>query len=116
MISALLALLSTAHPTPEPVMSHHLLVHLDIADADAYARYRQEMAPILERHHGHFVLDVKGGQFVHSPAPFPADRVLLLAFPDASAATAFFGDDAYVAVRSTWFEPAVAQTHAVVLP
>lgn len=100
------------HIPPRARASTHVrLVCLDISDPVAYGRYRTEMAPILARHGGHFVLDVEGVAHVH-PAPFDAGRVLLLAFPSAGAAAAFYADPAYQAVRATWFEPAVARTWA----
>ena len=96
-------------------MEHHLrLVCLQISDDEGYGRYRTEMAPILEKHGGHFVLDVTGSASIH-PADFEPGRILLIAFPSAEAAGGFFADPAYVRVRQTWFEPSVANTHAVAL-
>ena len=93
-------------------MEHHLrLVCLQIADPSGYARYRAEMAPILERFGGHFVLDVEGSASVH-PADFEPTRVLLIAFASEGDARGFFADPGYQSVRATWFEPAVHRTFA----
>ena len=92
------------------------LVSLDIEDANTYDEYRRRMAPLLERHGGHFVLDVEGGIARIHPAPFDPGRVLLIAFPSEGDARAFFSDPEYTAVRSQWFDRAVSQTHAQALP
>jgi uncharacterized protein (DUF1330 family) len=92
--------------------THHRLVSLQIRDAEGYARYRAEMAPLLAAAGGRFLLDMTGEATVH-PAGFPPDRVLLIAFPSDQAAAGFFADPAYQAIRSRWFAPSVARTHAL---
>ncbi|TNE86586.1 MAG: DUF1330 domain-containing protein [Deltaproteobacteria bacterium] len=93
---------------------HHLLVGLQLVDPQQYATYRTAMAPVLAVHRGRFVLDVEGTAH-HFPDGFAPDRVLILAFPSEAAAAEFYADPAYVAVRATHFEPAVAATHKQVL-
>lgn len=96
-------------------MGHHLrLVCLRISDREGYATYRRNMAPILERHGGRFVLDIEGRATLH-PAGFEPDRVLLIAFSSPEAAARFFQDPAYVALRKRWFDTSVQETFAMAL-
>ena len=95
-------------------MQHLRLVSLDVADAQAYHRYRQAMAPLLSAHGGHFVVAVEGRALIHA-ADFDANRVLLIAFDSAQAAEGFFGDPEYRAVRDRWFVRAVRKAHAQTL-
>ncbi|MEM6930404.1 MAG: DUF1330 domain-containing protein [Myxococcota bacterium] len=99
----------------EPAMTHRVLVHLTITDTEGYAAYRAGMEPILAEHGGRFVLDVEGGTRHHHDAPFAPGRTLLIEFPDADRAGAFYANPAYVAVRDRWFRPSVSDTHATVL-
>ncbi|MEO0603384.1 MAG: DUF1330 domain-containing protein [Myxococcota bacterium] len=112
---ASLALLTVLTACSEPAMTHRVLVHLTITDAEGYAAYRAGMEPILAEHGGRFVLDVEGGTRIHHDAPFAPGRTLLIEFPDAGRAEAFYANPAYVDVRDRWFTPSVSDTHATVL-
>lgn len=96
-------------------MTVHRLVCLDVADPDGYARYRAGMEPLLADAGGHFVLDVSASSATVCPVDFVPNRVLVIAFPDAAAASAFFQDPAYQAVRTRHFGPSVRRSHAVLL-
>lgn len=94
-------------------MRHVRLVSLRITDADAYARYRDGMEPLLAAVGGRFLVDVEPARSVASPGDFTPTRVLAIGFPDRATAEGFFGDPAYVAVRRRWFETAVEAWSAV---
>jgi uncharacterized protein (DUF1330 family) len=67
------------------------------------------MAPLLEKHGGRFVLDVRVAEILRASSPVAFNRLFTLRFPSAQAAQAFFADPAYLAVRARWFEPSVAE-------
>lgn len=85
---------------------HALVMALEVADQASYARYREEMTPLLAEHDGRFVHDFVVAT-VLSGARVGVNRVFTIAFPDRSARERFFADPRYVAVRARWFEPAV---------
>ncbi len=89
------------------------LVGVQIADEVLYQQYRQNMLPILERHGGRFILDVRVSDVLLSPASQPFNRLFTIRFPDESAMEAFFSCDDYQQVRQRFFEPAVAATAAL---
>ncbi len=86
------------------------LVCLDVGDPAGYQRYRDAMKPIFDRVGGRFLLDIQGGELLASPAPFVANRVFLIQFPDAGVAEAFFTDPDYQVIRAAHFETSVRQT------
>jgi len=81
---------------------------LHVIDDDKYRRYREGMTPILARHGGSFGYDFVVSQVLISQTERPINRVFTIRFPDRDRAAEFFSDPAYLAVRRTWFEPAVA--------
>ena len=96
-------------------MAYARLVSLAVSDAKGYARYRQEMGPIMESHTGRFVIDVDNPTVLTHPAPFVPNRMLLLEFDSEAHAAAFFADPAYQAIRAKHFAPSVDQVHAIVM-
>ena len=82
------------------------LVHLEVIEPESYARYRQEMAPILAHYGGSFSLDLHG-RFEVEAVDFSVNRTLLIQFPDARRGTRFYQDPTYRRIRARWFEPAV---------
>ena len=82
------------------------LVGLEVKDDDGYARYRQEMTPILARYGGGFGCDFVVAQVLKGPNP-RINRVFTLTFPSCANRDRFFADEEYRSVRARWFEPAV---------
>jgi uncharacterized protein (DUF1330 family) len=81
---------------------------LEVRDAERYARYRAEMAPLLEHHGGRFEHDFEVARVLAPSAGKRINRVFALSFPDAGARERFFGDARYRRIRAAHFEPAVA--------
>src|SRR5512145_2240921 len=81
---------------------------LEVRDAERYARYRAEMAPLLGRYGGRFEHDFEVARVLRSSASPRINRVFALSFPDAGARERFFADPRYRRIRSEHFEPAVA--------
>lgn len=83
------------------------LYGLEVTDDAGYARYREAMAPILARHGGSFGCDFVVARVLLGPSP-RINRVFTMVFPDDGSRERFFADAEYRAVRTRWFEPAVA--------
>ena len=88
-------------------MPYRLLVGLHVTDADAYARYRALMTPLLHAAGGRFAWDFEIARTL-TGEPAGTNRVFVLEFPDEATKDAFFADPAYLRARAEHFEPAVA--------
>jgi uncharacterized protein (DUF1330 family) len=89
-------------------MTVERLVALQVTDEAGYQAYREGMTPILHAHGGDFGHDFRVSEVLRSTEDAPINRVFTIHFPDAAALEAFFGDPAYLAVRTAYFEPSVA--------
>ena len=96
-------------PEPAEAPRREILVGLDVADDDAYARYRARMTPLLEARGGCFRLDLRVGELLAGPEGI--NRVFIISFPDEQAMRAFFDDPGYARIRVEHFDPAVRATH-----
>ena len=83
-----------------------VLLGLEVADEEGYARYRAAMRPILAGFGGAFGCDFRVSEVLLGPAP-GINRVFTLVFPDRRRREAFFADEAYRRVRAAHFAPAV---------
>jgi uncharacterized protein (DUF1330 family) len=78
-------------------MPAYVIAYLRAPDleADALLEYRAANTPLVERHGGRFI--VRGGRIDPLEGDAP-DRVIVLEFPDASAARAWYDDPDYQAI------------------
>jgi uncharacterized protein (DUF1330 family) len=78
-------------------MSAYVIAYQRAPDLDAQALqdYRAANTPLVERHGGRFV--VRGGRIDALEGPAP-DRVIVMEFPDAAAARAWYDDPEYQAI------------------
>lgn len=81
---------------------------LEVTDEALYARYRARMTPVLERYGGRFDHDFAVSRVLATSGSARINRVFALSFPDGAAHARFFADPAYLRVRATCFDPAVA--------
>jgi uncharacterized protein (DUF1330 family) len=65
-------------------------------DAPALREYRAANTPLVERHGGRFL--VRGGRIEPLEGAAPG-RVVVMEFPDAAAARAWYDDPGYEAIR-----------------
>ncbi len=79
-------------------MSAYLLVDTRIHDPDTYDQYKAAVVPLIERHGGQYL--VRGGAIdpVETDLWTPS-RLVLIRFPDKSAARAFLDDPDYAPVK-----------------
>ena len=68
----------------------------DDLDAPPLQEYRAANTPLVERHGGRFT--VRGGR-IDVLEGDPPDRVVVIEFPDAAAARAWYDDPDYLAIR-----------------
>ncbi|QBG37161.1 DUF1330 domain-containing protein [Litorilituus sediminis] len=87
-----------------------MLVALDVADDNNYAKYRQAMKPILNQFGGAFGYDFTIEQVLLSQVDEAINRVFTINFPDRQAMEAFFADEEYLAVKSEFFSNSVNST------
>lgn len=73
-------------------MPAYLVANLTVTDPALYAEYRGEVAPVVARFGGAFL--VRGGE-VHPVEGTPPDRVVVIRFPDMAAARAFYDSADY---------------------
>src|SRR5262245_15082358 len=85
-----------------------MLRGVQVIDETGYARYRAEMAQVLEAHGGRFVLDVRVTEILRAPSPSAFNRLFAIRFPSAQHRDAFFDDPDYQRIRARWFEPSVS--------
>lgn len=88
---------------------NEVLIGVQVIDEAGYARYRAEMAPLLEAHGGRFVLDVRVAEILRAPSPTAFNRLFVIHFLSARHRDAFFADPGYMAVRARLFEPSVSE-------
>ncbi len=66
-------------------------------DADALAEYRRRNTDVVAEHGGRFL--VRGGEQEVLEGGWEPLRVVVMEFPDAAAARAWYGSDAYAELR-----------------
>ncbi len=91
-------------------MAHEMLVGLFVSDETAYAQYRSEMRPILERHSGRFRYDFTVSRVLQAESEAPINRVFIIAFETRADQEAFFADPEYLPVRARHFDRSVQAT------
>ena len=80
---------------------------LFVADQDKYARYRAEIAPLLEATDAAFRYDFDIAKTLKSEVDHDINRVFLLRFPDREAKERFFTNPQYLEIRARLFNAAV---------
>ena len=88
-------------------MAFERLVGLYVAEPEGYARYRQEMEPILRGYGGRFRYDFEVSETLRSESDHPINRVFVIVCPDRETMERFFDDPAYVRIRDRWFDGSV---------
>ena len=71
----------------------YLVGMLDVHDADAYARYRDQVSDIIARHGGRYL--VRGGALEGLEADLPFSRMVIVEFPSSEAVQRFYRSDEY---------------------
>ena len=91
-------------------MAYEMLVGLQVIDDATYVRYREAMAPILERYGGGFRYDFKIGEVLRKETASPINRVFTIHFRDRRSRDGFFSDPDYQKAKRQFFESSVSAT------
>jgi len=87
-----------------------ILVGLNVIDTESYKFYRDGMIPLLTAVGGYFKYDFTIDETLKSDTNSKINRLFLICFPSHTIKESFFNDEAYLAIKSTYFESAVANT------
>jgi uncharacterized protein (DUF1330 family) len=77
-------------------MSAYVVAQLTIHDRDRYGRYAAAFLPTLKTFGGGLLAADEGPKVLEGD--WPRDKLVLIAFPDAAAATAWAASPAYQAI------------------
>ena len=80
-------------------MPAYVLVDVDVTDPDRYDRYRPLAAASVEQHGGRYL--VRGGASEVLEGDRRPNRLVVLEFPDADAARAWYHSEAYGEAKAT---------------
>ena len=74
-------------------MSAYLIADIDLHDADRYKIYVENVPALIKKHGGRY--RVRGGQSEVLEGNWSPSRLVVLEFPDRTAALAFYNDQGY---------------------
>jgi len=79
-------------------MPAYVVAQVRVSDPAAYEEYKKLSGPAVAAYGGRFL--VRGGQIEMLEGESPAERVVLVEFPDAETARAWYDSEAYRAARA----------------
>lgn len=74
-------------------MPAYMIAEIEVTDPDAYKAYASRAPDVIARHGGRFV--VRGGAVELLEGGPPPARLVVIEFPDAATARAFYGSPDY---------------------
>jgi uncharacterized protein (DUF1330 family) len=77
-------------------MTGYLIVNIEVRDPDAYAKYRQAAAPLVEKFGGRYL--VRGGDIQPLEGDLGLKRLVVLEFPSVESARRFYESPEYAPV------------------
>lgn len=89
----------TQETTP-PQLKGYLMVELEVFDGEGFERYRSQVAPMIARFGGQYL--VRGGEVLEFEGGAPKGRVIVAEFPSLAMVKAFLHSDEYqplIAIR-----------------
>ena len=78
-------------------MTAYVIAQLTVTDPEGFEAYRQAVQPVVEAHRGRFL--VRGGPVSSLEGEPGRPRIIVLEFPDKSAAESFYNSPEYRAVQ-----------------
>ncbi|MBN8919648.1 MAG: DUF1330 domain-containing protein [Rhizobiales bacterium] len=96
-------------------MAGYLIANLDVHDPDMFAKYRDQVTPLIARFGGRYL--IRGGELEHVEGHMPVKRLVVLEFPTLDAARTFYESPDYESVlplrlQSTHSEVALVEGYA----
>ena len=74
-------------------MAAYLIANLKVHDADGFAKYRQQVEPMITAFGGRYL--VRGGALDHVEGQLELERLIILEFPEMAMLRAFYGSPEY---------------------
>ena len=74
-------------------MSAYMIVDIAVRDQALFEEYRTKVPALIRKHGGEYV--VRGGKLTTLEGTWEPSRLVILRFPDAAAAQAFYDDPEY---------------------
>ena len=74
-------------------MTAYLVAHLDVHDPDTFARYRDAVAPLVDRFGGRY--RIRGGRTEVLEGDWPVARLVVIEFPSRDALRLFYDSPEY---------------------
>jgi len=88
-------------------MAAYIVVQIDVKEPERYADYRQMVPPTLEAYGGRFV--VRGGAVENLEGTWNPSRLVVLEFPDAERARAWWSSADYAPAKALRQQTAATQ-------
>jgi len=88
-------------------MSAYIVVEVKVHDSTLYEEYKSQVAPTLESYGGRFL--VRGGRTELLEGDWSPSRFVILEFPSADQARAWWSSDAYAGPKALRQRAAVTQ-------
>ena len=83
-------------PAAGSAIKGYLIANIDVRDAATFARYREQVAPLIARHGGRYL--VRGGEISVLEGSPSLKRLVVIEFPSLEAARTFYDSEAYRSV------------------
>ena len=74
-------------------MAGYVIAQIDVTDGEAFAKYRDLVAPTIAKHGGRYL--VRGGELTSMEETPPNPRVVIIEFESVQAAKAWYTSDDY---------------------
>jgi uncharacterized protein (DUF1330 family) len=74
-------------------MAGYLIANLEVTDAEAFAKYREQVPPLIARFGGRYL--VRGAEVDNREGQLALQRLVILEFPSLAEARRFYESDEY---------------------
>ena len=74
-------------------MAAYLIAHVEVTDPETFGRYREKVPPVIESFGGRYL--IRGGEATEKEGPWEVPRLVVIEFPDMTAAEAFYHSPEY---------------------
>jgi uncharacterized protein (DUF1330 family) len=79
-------------------MSAYVIVNVDVKDPTAYEEYKAKVPALIRKYGGEYL--VRGGKFVIAEGDWKPSRLVILRFPDITAAQTLYNDPEYQPLKA----------------
>jgi uncharacterized protein (DUF1330 family) len=79
-------------------MSAYVIANVDVHDTAVYEEYKAKVPGLIRKHGAEYL--VRGGKFVIVEGNWEPSRLIILRFPDITAAQGFYNDPEYQPLKA----------------